>query len=107
MGDPYGTVIAQARIHHLGMALRIRWRMARRSDEKANQKYGRLRLEQRVELRIECYGEGAVDDAAVDVGAKVNLHHVVVGQHRLVSIVGGVMGSYVIQATNIALLKTC
>ena len=49
MGDPYGTVIAQARIHHLGMALRIRWRMARRSDEKANQKYGRLRLEQRVE----------------------------------------------------------
>ncbi|KFM23270.1 hypothetical protein F751_3461 [Auxenochlorella protothecoides] len=55
------------------------------------------RVEQRRVTRVVRHGEGAVDDAAVDLRAKVHLHHVVVSQHRLVPGVGGVVRRHMVQ----------
>ncbi len=42
------------------------------------------RIQQRIEHGIEADGEGAVDDVAIHVHAKVDFHHIGGAQHRLV-----------------------
>ena len=47
---------------------------------------------------VEGHGKRTVDNASVDVGAKVDLHHVVLLQDHLVTCVRGVVGSAVVDA---------
>ena len=39
---------------------------------------------ERVVTRVKVHGEGAVDDASIDLGAKVQLHNIIILQHCLV-----------------------
>ena len=57
-------------------------------------------LEQLVIFFVEGQGEGAVDDPAVDMSAKINLADVVVVEHRVVSIVWRVVGSTVVDGAS-------
>lgn len=48
-------------------------------------------LQERVEDWVKGHGEGAVDNASIDMDAKVDLHHVSLLQHHLVPCVGRVV----------------
>mmetsp|Transcript_16786 Transcript_16786/g.53694 ORF Transcript_16786/g.53694 Transcript_16786/m.53694 type:complete len:566 (+) Transcript_16786:740-2437(+) len=54
-------------------------------------------LQQRVILGVEGNSEGAVDDAAINLGAEIDLHDIVVLQGREIAIVGRVVSSHVVE----------
>ena len=55
-------------------------------------------LHQGLKARLEGHGPGAVDDVAVDLGAKVHLHHVALREEHVLPGVGRVVGGHVVQA---------
>ena len=55
-------------------------------------------LQQRIVHRVEGHGEGTVDNAAVEVRAKVDLHDVAVVEHHLVAGIRGVVRGAVVDA---------
>eukprot|EP00128_Syssomonas_multiformis_P013512 Colp12_sorted_trinity150504_noHs@1692 len=54
------------------------------------------RVQQGIELGVEGHGEGAVDDAASDLRAEVDLHDVAVLQHCVVSHIRGIVRGHVV-----------
>jgi len=57
-------------------------------------------LKKAIEHWVEGDCEGTIDDAAIDLGAKVDLHDIVLSQDGVVTIVWGVVGGHVVQTAS-------